>query len=526
MKMTKRILAVMMAVAFMMLCCITAFADTTATLTVTGDQLPGKTVDAYRMFTASWLDTNNNGIMGPADTVSYELEPAWEGFFTDTFLGSTTGATRSEKAYNYLKNLGDDSAALNAFADAAATYARNHQSDLASLKSSQTAGSSATSVTIANLVPGYYLVLPEGGSTSSTRLTDAMILNVPSSRSSSLNLKSVYPTVTKTVDNGKKETSAQIGDTVTFTLTSAVPEMSDYSTYAFSFVDTMSSGLDYVANSAAVTIGGQTAKASDYTVTYNNHVLTVAFSNLKTAKKIDGENTETAVAADDAIVVTYNATLNENAVIGSSGNLNEAKVVYSNNPVGTGTGESIPSDSKVYTYPIEIHKYHDSDTAGNRLAGAVFELKASNTENAPAINLVVVNAATNTYRVAKSGESNTVTQVTTLSDGVITINGLEAGTYYLYEITAPTGYNKLTAPIAVTIAPTTSGTNTDYSTPLYTVGSAAASGSDIVPVENRGGTVLPSTGGVGTIVLTVVGVAIVLFGVLFFSRKKKTSRSE
>lgn len=521
MKMTKRIFAVLMAAAIMMLCCVTAFAEGSATLTVTGDQLPGKTVDAYLMFSASWLDTNNNGIMGPADTVSYVLEPAWEGFFTDAFLGSTSGATRSEKAYNYLKDMGNDSAALNAFADAAATYARNHQTELASLKSSQTAGAEATSVVIANLAPGYYLVLPEGGSTSTTRQTDAMILNVPSERATSLNLKSVYPTVNKTVDNGKKETSAQIGDTVTFTLTSAVPEMSDYSTYVFNFVDTMSAGLDYVPNTATVTIGGDTAKASDYSVTYSEHVLTVAFSNLKTAKKIDSESAENAVVPGDAIVVTYNATLNENAVVGGTGNLNEAKVVYSNNPVSSGTGESIPSDSKVYTYPIEIHKYHDSDTAGNRLANAVFELKSSNAENAPAINLVVVDANTNTYRIAKSDETNTVTQVTTHADGVITINGLEAGTYYLYEIAAPTGYNKLSAPITITIAPTVSGQNSDYSIPLYTVGSSAASGSDIVPVENRGGTVLPSTGSIGTIGLTVLGVGIVIFGVIFTSRKKK-----
>ena len=522
MKMTKKVFAVLMAAAILMLCCITASADTTASLTVTGDQLPGKTVDAYRMFTASWLDKNNNGIMGPADTISYELEQAWEGFFTDTLLGSTSGATRSEKAYNYLKDMADDSSALNAFADAAAAYARSHQTELASLKSSQTAGANATSVVIANLVPGYYLVLPEGGSTNVTRQTDAMILNVPSSRSSSLNLKSVYPTVTKTVDSGKKETSAQIGDTVTFTLTSAVPEMSDYSTYVFNFVDTMSNGLDYVANSVAVTIGGQNAKTSDYSVTYSEHVLTVAFSNLKTAKKIDGENVETNVAAGDAIIVTYNATLNENAVIGGTGNLNEAKVEYSNNPVSTGTGESLPSDSKVYTYPIEIHKYHDSDTSDNRLAGAVFELKASNAANAPAINLIAVNTSTNTYRIAKSGESNTVTQVTTLTNGVITINGLEEGTYYLYEVAAPTGYNRLTDPITIVIAPTVSGSNSDYSTPLYTVGSSAASGSDIIPVENRGGTVLPSTGSFGTIGLTIAGVAVVLFGVIFLSRKKKS----
>jgi fimbrial isopeptide formation D2 family protein/LPXTG-motif cell wall-anchored protein len=525
MKTTKRIFAVIMAAAIMILCCFSVAANG-ATLTVTGDQLPGKYVDAYRMFTANWLDVNTNGIMGPADTISYELESAWEGFFTDEFLGSTSGATRSEKAYNYLKNMQNDSETLIDFADAAALYARNHQTELASLKSRQTAGAEETSVVIDNLTPGYYLVLPEGGSTSVTRHTDAMIVNVPSEKGNSLNLKSIYPTVVKTVDGGKKETSAQIGDTVTFTLTSAVPEMSDYTTYQFNFVDTMTSGLDYVADTVAVTIGGQNAKASDYTVSYENRVLTVAFSDLKSAKKVDGESVESAVVAGDPINVTYNATINANAVIDGAGNLNEAVVEYSNNPLTNGTGTSLPSDSIVYTYPIEIHKYHDSDTAANRLSGATFVLRNVNDENAPAIPLVAVDADAKHYRLAVTGDTETVTEVTTASTGIITIDGLKIGTYYLFETAAPVGYNKLAAPVTVTISTNTAGTAIEYSTPKYTVGSGTPSTSDIVPVENRGGSVLPSTGGIGTIGLTVAGVAVVILGILFTSRKKKSAKAQ
>ena len=520
MKMTRKIFAVIMVAAILLsMTAITAFAEG-ASLTVTGTQLPGKYVDAYRMFTVSWVDNNGNNQIGPLDTVSYTLESAWEGFFTDTLLGSTSGATRSEKAYNYIQNLGgDDSSGLIAFADAAAAYARANASTLASLKSRETAGAGETSVTFDNLTAGYYLVLPQGGSTSASRQTDAMIVNVPSAKASSLNLKSVYPTVNKTVDNNKKETSAQIGETVTFTLTSAVPEMSDYSTYAFNFVDTMSAGLDYIADSAAVTIGGKPARAADYTVSCTNRVLTVAFADLKTAKKMDGENAVN-VAADDRIVVTYNAKLNENAVVGGSGNLNQAVVEYSNEPTSTGTGTSIPSTAKVYTYPIEIHKYHDDDSvSSNRLAGAVFELKSVNDANAASIPLKLVSGTT--YRVAESTESGTVTSVTTTSSGVININGLKEGTYYLFETAAPTGYNKLSAPITVNIAPGDSGTSVDYSAPQYTVGNSAASASDVVPVENRAGSVLPSTGSFGTIALTVIGAGIVIFGIVITSRKKK-----
>ena len=528
--MTKRIFAVIMAVAILFALAIPAFAEGEASLTVTGDQLPGKTVDAIRMFSVSWVDNNGNNQIGPLDTISYTLESAWEGFFTDTLLGGTAGATRSEKAFNYLKDLENDSADLVAFADLAAAYARSHASDLAALTSTEEAGATDTSVVFANLTPGYYLVLPEGGSTSVTRQTDAMLVNVPSAKATNLELKSVYPTVEKTVD-GAKATSAQIGDTVTFTLTSAVPEMSDYDTYVFNFIDTMSAGLQYVADSVEVTIGGENVRTSDYSVTYAENVLTIAFADLKTAKTVDGENTESAITAGDPIVVTYNALITENAVVGSTGNLNQAYVEYSNNPVASGTGDSLPSDSTVYTYQIEIHKYHDSDVAANRLSGAVFELKSSNASDAPAIPLIKLNDANNDrhYRLAKENESGSVTQVTTDSNGLITIDGLEAGTYYLYEVTAPTGYNKLSAPITITIAPTVTGSGSsavyDYSIPKYTVGSSSASSSDIVAVENRAGSVLPSTGGVGTIGLTIAGVAIVVLGVLFTSRKKKSSKA-
>lgn len=185
----------------------------------------------------------------------------------------------------------------------------------------------------------------------------------------------------------------------------------------------------------------------------------------------------------------------------------------------------------VYTYDIEIHKYHDSDTVANRLAGAVFELKTSSAENAAAIPLKLVSEGH--YRIALTGETGTVTQITTPASGLLTIDGLASGTtYYLHETTAPTGYNKLAAPVSIAIAPSsqTTGegaeqvTTYDYSVPMYTVNSGTATTSNVIGVINVSGTLLPFTGGIGTIIITAAGVGVIILGVVLTSRKKKRDK--
>lgn len=280
MKFTKRIATLLMALAMMLCLTVPAFAAEPAAqakLIVSGDQLKGKTVHATKMFTASWVDSNNDGKIDARDKLSYTLDTAWEGLFWANGLSTgnacpegsinvseQAGATLNEKALAYLNAMTEDSTELNTFAAKAAKYKTTN-----TIADTKTAiGGEDNTATFEGLVPGYYLVQPDKGSTSATRKTDAMLVNVPSDRAATLQLKSEYPSVEKKVDTNKTESSAQIGQKVNFTLTSKVPDMSEFDTYYFAFKDTMSKGLTFDESSVTVTIGEQTlTKDTDFTVT-------------------------------------------------------------------------------------------------------------------------------------------------------------------------------------------------------------------------------------------------------------------
>lgn len=548
MKFTKRMATILMALAMMLCLTVPAFAAEPAAqakLIVSGDQLKGKTVHATKMFTASWVDSNNDGKIDAKDKLSYTLDTAWEGLFWANGMSTETTcptdsidvsakecATLNEKALAYVSSLKDEdeTKTLVEFAATAAKYkTTNNIQDTAAKKAEND-----DSVTFDQLTPGYYLVQPDKGSTSATRKTDAMLVNVPSDKAAELRLKSEYPSVEKKVDTDKTESSAQIGQKVNFTLTSKVPDMSEFDTYYFAFKDTMSKGLTFDKDSVEVTIGGTKLEANAIKVESTPDAatgatnITIEILNMKT----DGTAKYTA-GAD--IKVTYSATLNKDAVVGSTGNTNSAKVEYQNGPKQDDHGTSNPSTTTTRTYPVKVQKHaFENNDQNSFLADAKFALSTSKT--VPAFtkgtdgsytldnfdtNVVRLVGSDATYRVAeKNDEAGAVTYFTTVSTSATTINGLKAGTYYLHEIEAPEGYNKLTAPVKVTITETT-GEDGKVNGVTYTVGETNQSTNEIVKVENKTGSMLPSTGGMGTIGLTVLGVGVVALGVLAPKKKKE-----
>lgn len=487
-----------------------AVTEGTGSLTVTGND-KFASVDAYQMFVVEGSQ---------ADSAKYTLNSAWNGFFTNTNLvGFPEGVTTeklSDAAFTYIKGLGADNAEnVNAFAKKAAAWALVNQSALTSAKTSANVDSGTTSATLSNLAFGYYLVVPNPkGSTPDTdhqnRGTDAMLVNV-NQPTQSMELKTVYPTVDKKVGEGQNHASASVGDTLDFTLTSTVPDISEYTQgYQFSFVDTLSEGLTFNEGSVQVKIDNEdvTDKCTIVKPSAGNNVLTIHFGTEKGSLS-DGKYDATELFTNNAgktITVTYKATLNENAEI-KEDQTNTVKVVYSNNPTTDGTGESGESKTHQYTFGFDLNKTDGT----NGLAGAKFQL-----QDAEGNPIKLIGTGTdNTYRPAKTGESG-VDTVTTPEDGVIHFTGLAEGTYQLVETAAPEGYNPVADPIQVKIEATYK--QDDGTLESWTVNK---NGNHAVEVVNHAGTLLPGTGGIGTVIFTVAGLVLIVAGVAWAMRRRQ-----
>lgn len=282
-----------------------------------------------------------------------------------------------------------------------------------------------------------------------------------------------------------------IGDEVPFQLTATIPaNYDDYSTYKFVMHDTLSTGLSF-KNDVVVKIGETTLTANtDYTVNVpgaDGHTFDITFANLKT----------TTATAGDTITVTYSATLNTGAVIGNSGNPNEAYLEYSNNPTGEGMGETPVKKAVVFTYKAVINKV---DSNNQPLNGATFQLEK--------------------YDGTSWGEVETI-EGTSASEFIF--NGLDDGKYKLTETKTPDGYNTI-EPIEFTISATHDETQiTDLTVTGGSFTVTKESGLLTAEIVNNKGSELPSTGGIGTTIFYVGGGALVAVAGVFLIAKKRMS---
>lgn len=504
----------------------TANAADNATLTVstTDAKFAGKTVNAYKMFSAT--------VSGDGQAVSYTLTDEWKPFFknsTASGLTDVTDANINDKANDYVSKLTGN--ALVAFATKASNWAQTKANNItvgATATVSADASNSKYTATFTGLDYGYYVVAVPGATLANASSQYATLVSVHST-SVTAEIKGNLPTVDKKVQvngTGKDATDAKIGDTLTFTLTSTIPDMSAYSTYTFNFKDTLSKGLTF-GQVTSVKVEGANSPLTvntDYTVTTptasNNNTLTVAMKDFKTKQQTNAGKT---------ITVTYTATLNKDAVVGGHGNTNSATIQYSNNPSTGGTGESEPSKVRVFTYGFTVDKYTgDNYTAeAVRLPGAKFTLAP---KDGDPMSFVQVNAGSATanavYRVATAGETGTTT-ITTPENGKVDFQGLKNGEYTLTETEAPAGYNKLASAIGVKVNGQNNGTDTTNATVTITYdndnGSSnynQSASNGVIPVRNKSGVTLPGTGGMGTIAFTVIGVLVIALGVAWTLKRK------
>lgn len=374
-----------------------------------------------------------------------------------------------------------------------------------------------------------------------------------------INALNEKPTLEKTVkdgDNWDDETDASIGDTVTWKVTASVPSKVN-ELKEFSLKDTMSQALTWVSEEEAqLTIttdpGVELTRDTDYTLTVpqNNTAggsWTISFTQV-------GKN-KLAASNVTSIDVTFNTVLNANASVGSAGNLNTGELDYSNaiyptedpsNPNdGKEPGEDVITDQAiVYTFALGVEKVDGSTRTP--LANVTFDLYSYEGEEANVtedilkssgtpISVAQTEAGVGHYVVDGAGNAT----LTTDAEGNIVVNGLKNGNYYLVETKTNDGYNLLKEPVKVEINVTFATTtetktetdldgNTTSTTTVKTTsfeGGKDNTGTYEIEVQNNKGFQLPTTGGAGTILASLIGILLMGGGafVFFSSRKKKNA---
>jgi len=404
-----------------------------------------------------------------------------------------------------------------------------------------------SNVKFSGLPFGYYLVAGKGQSYDPTKHDDpvyslGMLCTVDSQNPDfTRKLKADAPSVEKFVDDShpidpanpdwKKETDRYIGDTINFKVVSRVPEMIGYTAYSFILHDSMSKGLSFNASSVSIKLiepspgtGVVTVPAADYTVSALR--ATTATGEYTGGQDFDITFTNILNYADKAgwtMEITYNATLNKDAVMAPTSNPNKVRLEYSNNPSSSTTTKTPESEVKVFTFDLIIYKYNNNRGKGLDfpLQGAEFELrKVSQTGTL----VVFFDMGGGNYRVATPTDSPTTTTLVSPANGIIHIYGLDAdktpgSVYYLIETKPPLNFNPVGAK-KITMIHKGAGLGGSPSNTVLQVDDVCG---ERVEIPNRSGSKLPETGGAGTKIFYIIGgvMAIGLGAFFVISRRRK-----
>lgn len=490
MKLIKKIAAIMLFVMMILgMASVVSAAGTTETGTITiNDAINGQKYIIYKLLDLESYDKDKN-------LYSYKPAAEWKTFFETNEQGKEYVDINANGYVTWKE--GADAATL---AQKALAYAKDGTNSI-NTKTEVTA--SGTTATFSGLELGYYLVDSSLGALCSLNTTNPTVI---------IKEKNGVPSVEKGVSNGKNYVAfnyANIGDVINFQTIIDVKK----GAYNYKLIDEMEPGFelkdpmnDTILTALQVYASDglfmdKLVENTDYTLTKNTNGFTVEFSNdyLKKHETVEYK-----------IVVTYAAILTGDAKIGKAeGNKNTAYLTY-----GDKNTKSAESVTNTYTFGIPVFKYTGTNTP---LAGAKFSLysdKACSTK----IDLLKGDTTKETYRkfiAGKDTDDKKVTEITTNDSGKFNITGLNSGTYYLKEIEAPKGYNKLKDPVTVVIAE--DGTITVNGSGLASFNSSDAT----VKVQNNTGTILPTTGGNGTSLIYFLGAVLALVsGVVLITKQR------
>lgn len=495
-KAMKKLMAALLAVAMVCAMAIPAFAAVDMT---------SHTFKAYQIFAG---DLNE----GTLSNVTWGKNVTG-----DTFLA----ALQSEDPTNY-GSCTDAKAVAEVLSNSKALA-----NDFAKIAAKHVTGTPATgtgSVTLPSA--GYYLIVDTTDVAGEHDAKNLSLLKVSGATTVTPQVKTDIPTLEKKVQDKNDSTGNttdwqdsadyDIGDMIPYKLTATLGNLSNYDTYYVKFVDTMTN-LTYVTGSATVKIdNGTPLTSSQYNLTWDEASKTLAIE-IADVKALGAGN-------NSVITVEYNATLDSSAAIGSTGNPNNAYLVFSNNPNGEGYGKTAPDKNIVFTYKVVANKV---DQKGVALPGAAFALYKK-LPSVPTDGTSHILQDGDAYAPVKELNVGVNGEVANKTMTTFEWTGIDDGEYMIKEIITPAGYNSI-EPIKFTV---TAEHQIEADDPQFTsltggddFTGEVSTGTLTTKIENRMGSTLPGTGGIGTTIFYVIGGGLmVAAAVLLITKKRMENR--
>lgn len=470
MKTMRKLFTVLLALAMTLALAVSAFAADTGSITITNPQ-GDHTYTAYKIFDVTYSGNNYSYAISDTDAAFSTVKA----YADVTANGLNLTAVANTNKYNVSIGAGFS----------AASFAQYLKTKVDSLGTGTDFTKVDNTMKASGLALGYYFVSGTSGT----------VCELATAKDIQIRDKNEVPQIEKSVDDADR--TVEIGQVLTYTITGKVPSTKGYTEFTYQVTDTMTEGLTFNKD-VKVTIGGTDVTAAA-TITNNGNGFVASVNMMKYQDQIDAP-----------VVITYTATVNEKAIQRDK-ETNTATLKYSNNPADKTSFKESSVEVEVFSFNIVINKYATGNES-TKLEGAKFVLK--NAEN----KYYKYDAATKavTWVDAKAD----ATEVITDANGAARFDGLQAGTYSLEETVAPAGYNQLTKDITIVLDKNGSATID---------GAASAPGADhslTTGVANSTGTVLPETGGTGTVIFVALGaLAVICAGVFLVTNKRMSKES-